>query len=126
MNTMFLVAGGLAAFVAVGHFAMGIRWYLKPMLKADIEEIPKTTMQAVFHYVSVFISLSALFLIAVGMGYDLGSDPILTVRFIGLNYVLFTITQVFYSFKNGIRNPLVSMFQWTMFLPIGLICLLAN
>ena len=52
MNTLVLIAGALAVFVALGHFAFGIKWYLKPMKEADFELVPKTTMQAVFHYVS--------------------------------------------------------------------------
>ena len=124
MDTLTFIAGLLAAFVVFGHFIMGIRSYLKPMLNADFDQIPKATMQSVFHYISVFLVLAAVGLILSGLEVFTAEETALGVSFIGINYLLFGIVQIFYSVKNKVKNPLIKMFQWTMFLPIGILCLL--
>lgn len=125
INILTIIAGFLAAFVVMGHFKMGIGWYLKPMLETDMELIPKTTMQSVFHYVSVFLSLSAIILLLIGFGVTFNTEVAIVVKFIGINYLLFAAVQVMYSFKNKVPKPLIAMFQWMMFLPIGILCLIA-
>ena len=124
MDTLTFIAGLLAAFVVVGHFIMGIRSYLAPMLNAEFDQIPKATMQSVFHYISVFLVLSAAALILSALHVFPTEETELGVKFLGANYLLFGVVQIFYSFKNKVKNPLVKMFQWTLFLPIGVLCLL--
>ena len=124
MDTLTFIAGLLAAFVVFGHFIMGVRSYLVPMLNTDLEQIPKATMQSVFHYVSVFLVLSAAALILSALNVFPTEETELGVKFIGIAYLLFALVQIFYSFKNKVKNPLVKMFQWTLFLPIGVLCLL--
>lgn len=114
----FLIASGLtAAFVTFGHFVFGIRWYLQPMLNAGFPDIPKKVMHAVFHYVTVFLILSTLALLAAGAGYL--SNPGLLVRFIALNYFLFGCWQLFLIFTSGIPGAVYRMFQWVLFLVIA-------
>ena len=124
MDTLTFIAGVVAAFVVFGHFAMGIKLYLAPMLGADFEKVPKATMQAVFHYVSVFLALSAAFLILAGLKVFPSNETQLAVRFIGANYALFGVAQIAYSLRNKVEKPLFTMFQWTLFLPIGVLCLI--
>jgi hypothetical protein len=124
MNILVLLAGCLSAFVVLGHFIFGINWYLKPMLKSEFPIIPKATMQSVFHYVSIFLVLSSAILIAIGIGKLPQSGNVLLIKFIGINYILFAIIQISYSIKHKVERPLVVMFQWTMFLPIGILCLI--
>lgn len=124
MDIFTFIAGVLASFVVIGHFIMGVKVYLKPMLEAEFNQIPKATMQSVFHYISVFLILSALALVVSGLKASNLEGTELLVKFIGVNYILFALVQIFYSIKNGVKNPLIKMFQWTMFLPIGILCLL--
>jgi hypothetical protein len=124
MDIFTFIAGLLAAFVVFGHFIMGIKWYLTPMMKSDFDLVPKATMQSAFHYVSVYLLLSAAALIISGLKIFPGTETYLLVKFIGLNYLTFTLVQIFYSVKNKVKKPLVTMFQWTLFLPIGILCLL--
>ncbi|GAB4191095.1 MAG: hypothetical protein Kow00108_26340 [Calditrichia bacterium] len=124
MEIKIIIAGFLTLFVAVGHFIFGISWYLNPMLKADFDQVPKATLQSVFHYVSVFLVLAASALLMVGFGKLDITAHLPLVRFIGANFILFAIVQIAYSFINKVPRPLISMFQWTMFVPIGLLCLL--
>lgn len=124
MNILILIAGFLSLFVLVGHFVFGIKWYLKPMLKSDFALIPKATMQSVFHYVSIFLIFSTIVLLLAGYGKLSLSENIIIVKFIGTNYLFFSVVQIYYSIKSKVNNPLVAMFQWTMFLPIGILCLI--
>lgn len=124
MEIKIFIAACMALFVVIGHFIFGIKWYLKPMLDSNLELIPKATIQSVFHYVSVFIVFSSILLLLVGIGKVNYSENILLVKFIGANYLTFSIVQIYYSFKNKVAKPLISMFQWTLFLPIGILCLI--
>ena len=121
---MYRSAQVLAAFVVVGHFAMRIKSYLAPMLGEEFDLIPKTVMQSVFRYVSVFLVLAAAALILAGAGVLLGEETELLVQFIGICLLMFALVQVFYAFKSKVKNPLFKLFQWTLFLPIGILCIL--
>lgn len=123
MNVQLFIAGIMALFIVVGHFAVGIRIYLRPLLEADLDPVVKATMQCVFHYLSAFLSLSALFLLLSASGVL--EYQTWFVRFTGLNYLFFAWIQVIYAFKNRLPKPLVTLFQWTLFLPVGLLCLIS-
>ncbi|GAB4342390.1 MAG: hypothetical protein Kow0037_29760 [Calditrichia bacterium] len=120
MNILLLISGAIAAFVIIGHFIFGIRWYLQPMLDAEFEAIPKRVMHAVFHYVSVFLILSTLALLGAALGLLPGASSLL-VKFIGLNYFLFAIWQILLAATSGIPGALIKMFQWSAFLPIAVL-----
>ena len=124
MNMVIFIAGLLALFVVVGHFFFGIKWYLIPMLHSDTEAIPKATLQSVFHYISVFLVLSAIVLISMGIKKLSLEGNTLLIKFIGCNFLLFAFVQIIYSIKNRIEKPLITMFQWILFVPIGILCLL--
>lgn len=124
MNYFLLVAGFLSAFFVLVHFILGSKWYLKPMLDSDLEEVPKATMQSLFHYVSAFLLLSAIILLLLGFGFSFDSDPRLLIFFIGDNFIFFACIEIYYSFRNKIEKPLITMFQWVMFIPIGILCFL--
>lgn len=124
MDIKVFIAGVLALLVVLGHFLAGIRWYLNPMLASNTELVPKATMQCVFHYVSVFLVLSAVILMLIGSGgMDLLMSQLL-VKYIGTNFILFGLVQIVYSLVNKVPKPFVTMFQWTLFLPIGILCLM--
>ena len=124
MDVLTFIGGLLAAFVVIGHFTMGIKSYLVPMLDADFDQIPKTVMQSVFHYVSVFLVLAAAALILAGTGVFSGENSELVVKFIGINFLLFAVVQIFYALRSKVERPLFKLFQWTLFLPIGVLCVL--
>jgi len=74
MNWLVLTSGIVAAFCTVGHFAIGSKQFLQPMLQASFDDVSKKVMHCVFHYVSVYLVLSTIFLIAVGFGYKFNTD----------------------------------------------------
>jgi hypothetical protein len=106
MNWLVLISGLVAAFCTVGHFAIGSKQYLQPMLQASFDDVAKKVMHCVFHYVSVYLVLSTAFLIAVGFGYKFNTDAI-------------AVTQLIIAATSKIPNAVFKMFQWIIFVVIA-------
>jgi VIT1/CCC1 family predicted Fe2+/Mn2+ transporter len=120
MNITVLIAGIIAALATIGHFTMGTKQFLNPMLEAEFNPISKKVMHAVFHYISVFLALSAFFLIMVGArGMRCVFDPFLILVFIGGNYALFAILQIIIALSS--KASLLKMFQWVFWIAIAIL-----
>jgi hypothetical protein len=115
MNWPIFIAGVGAVFITLGHFSAGSKLYLKPMLQASFDDVPKKVNHCVFHYVSVYLVLSAIFLLLVGTGYTNQTGTSWLIKFISLNYAFFTVVQIIIAATSGIRNAIFKMFQWTLF-----------
>jgi len=120
MNWMILISGLAAGFVNFGHFTVGRKDFLKPMLQADFDDVPKKVMHCVFHYISVFVVLSFIVLIAIGLGFSFGRANALLVKFIAINYFLFAITQIVIAATSNIPNGVIKLFQWIFFMLIAI------
>jgi len=120
---MIFVGAYLSVFMLIGHLVVGLPWYLKPVLKSDAGIIPKTVMYAVFHYMTVIMVMSSASLVAFAHKLLAISPDI--VRFIGIAYILFGLTQIVIVVTSNGFKGLIKMFQWTMFLPVGILALLA-
>ncbi|MEK7382402.1 MAG: hypothetical protein AAB262_03860, partial [Elusimicrobiota bacterium] len=91
MEIKILVAGILATGIVIGHFTLGFRMYVVPMLGSYTPLVPRATMHGVFHHLSVFLCLAAAARPAIGLGkVDYQSNQ-LFVRFLGANYALFAV-----------------------------------
>ncbi len=121
MNWLILIAGLVALFATIGHLTMGRKTFLKPMMDASFDEVPKKVMQSVFHYVSVFQILSTVALLFVAFGFSFNLDSTLLVWFVALNYSLFAITGIIIASTSGIPNGLVKMFQWIFWVIIAVL-----
>ena len=121
MNWLILISGIVALSATLGHFTMGRKSFLKPMLDATFDEVPKKVMLAVFHYVSVFQVLSAASLILIGFGFSFELNSTLLVWFIALNYSLFALTGIIIALTSGIQNGLFKMFQWVFWVIIAVL-----
>ena len=117
MNGLIIAAGAFALFTTVGHFAVGTKLYLKPMLEASFDEISRKVMHCVFHYVSTFLILSTLALLLVGFGRL--ADGGLVAKFIAVNYAVFAIWQIILASTSGISGGIMKMFQWIFFVDIA-------
>jgi hypothetical protein len=121
MNWLVIISGIVALFAVFGHFTIGRKNFLKPMMEATFDEVPKKVMHSVFHYVSAFQVLSAAILILVGIGYSFNLDSTLLIRFIAVNYLLFTIVQLIIALTSGIPKPLTKLFQWVFWIIIAIL-----
>ena len=121
MDWLVFIAGLFALGAVIGHFTMGMKSFLKPMMDASFDDVPKKTMQAVFHYVSVFMVLSCAALIMVGSGYSFDMESTLLVQFIALNYSLFAVSLLIIAVTSGIPGSFTKMFQWVFWVIIAVL-----
>jgi hypothetical protein len=115
MNLPIFIAGLVAGFITLGHFTVGSKRYLKPMLRASFDDVPKKINHCVFHYISAFLVLSAIFLLLIGAGYINQADTSRLVKFLALNYGFFALVQIIIAATSGIQNAIFKMFQWILF-----------
>lgn len=113
MNTYSLIAGIIAGIAAVGHFTFGTKLYLRPLNSSGLDGIVKGIFQSIFHYVSIFFTLSSFILIMIGVrGSGCSFDPILALGFIGGNYFIFGLVQLILTLSSEIKGAPYKMFQW--------------
>ncbi|MCG8308032.1 MAG: hypothetical protein MI975_11620 [Cytophagales bacterium] len=122
MNYFLLTAGVLAAFATIGHFSMGAKDFLKPVLDSNLDEIPKRVMQSLFHYMSVFMILSSIILLFFSV-----KDPLVlrgsadAVLVIGMHYAGFAVVQILIALVSNIRGALFKLFQWIFWISIAVL-----
>ena len=121
MNWIVFIAGLVGVFTTFGHFTMGTKQYLTPMLEAQIDQVPKQVMHSAFHCVSVFLLLSTVTLLAIGVGAFDEEETQLLVRFIAANYTLFAVWQIAIAVTSQIRNGMFKMPQWIFFILIAIL-----
>ena len=119
MNWFILIAGVVSAFTTLGHFAVGSKQFLKPMLEASFDPVPKKVMHCVFHYISAYLILSTLSLLAIGFGGITGEETTLLVRFIAVNYAVFGVWQIVLTVTSQIDKGIFKLFQWVFFITIA-------
>ncbi len=113
MNYFILTSGILASLATIGHFAVGTNDFLKPVLNSDIDEIPRKVMQSLFHYMSVFMALTSVILLAISMGENLIFEHTKdVVKMIGLSYAGFAIIQFIIALTSSINMGVFKLFQW--------------
>lgn len=115
MNPPIFLAGLGAGLIAASHLTWGRKRYLTPMLRVSFDDLTKKTLLGVYHYLSSFLTLSAAVLLAVGAGYDFNDQAAWLVKFISINFALFTVVQVVIAATSDIANAIRKMFQWTLF-----------
>ena len=126
MNGYILIAGVFALATVFGHFAVGSKQFLTPMLAASFDPIPKKVMHCVFHYVSTYLIFSAAALLLVGSGIWSGTGSTSVAVFIALNYTIFAIWQIVLALKSDIPNGIIKLFQWIPFVLIALFATLGT
>lgn len=119
MNTYITTAGLLAALTTLGHFGVGRRAFLGPMLAAEFEPVPKRVMLCVFHYVSTFLILSTLTLLAAGLKGLPTPGATALVVFIAANYAGFAVWQLALALTSGLPHGPLKLFQWLFFVLIA-------
>ena len=119
MNLFVIIAGSVCAFTTLGHFAIGSKDFLKPMLEAEFEPVPKKVMHCVFHYISAYLILSTLALLGIGFGVIAGEGTAFLVRFISINYAAFAVWQIALALTSQIPGGLFKLFQWVFFVIIA-------
>ncbi|MGS0689009.1 hypothetical protein [Shewanella sp. 0m-4] len=123
MNIYLLIAGGITALTCVGHFTYGRKHFLQPMQTAAFDPVAKVIMHCVFHYISVFLVLSSMVLLACSFNAISAMQSFGMLIFIALNFGLFAIWQIYIGFMSSLEMPFKYLFQWVFFVPISLFTL---
>jgi len=127
MNFFILISAILSLSAVIGHFTMGRKDYLKPVLDSDIDIVPKKVMHSLFHYMSVFMVLSTIILLSGSSHscplYDYVHNMI---RFIGIVYAFFALTQFIIAATSGISGGVFKLFQWILWALISACAILGT
>ncbi|KZN55784.1 hypothetical protein [Pseudoalteromonas luteoviolacea] len=121
MNIWILSAGALALLTTAVHIFAGQVDPVRAFLRCNLEEVPKATLLACWHIVSVVLLFCGVILSLVG--WYAASQFYLAVLLIGALYVLFAMVFAFvgaYFFK---ANALIKLPQWCLLLPVGLLAI---
>lgn len=129
MNYYFLASGILGLVAVIGHFTMGKKEYLKPVLDSNIDDVPKAIMHGLFHYASVFMVLSTIVLI--GNAFNCTMDNCVinsntVVKFIALTYAGFGIVQIVIAVTSKVNKGIFKLFQWVFWLLIAALAFLGT
>ncbi len=125
MNWLLTLSALLSISIVIGHFTMGRKLYLLPMLNAEFDEVSQKIMHSLFHYSSVFLVLSAIVLTYFSFEVNAVQGFELVVTFIGVNFVLNAVVQIIIALTSKLEKPLMKLFQWTLFLLTGITALLS-
>jgi len=127
MNYFILISAILAFFAVIGHFTMGRKQYLKPVLESELDIVPKKIVQSLFHYMSVYMILSTIILFAGSSQlcplYDYVHNMI---RFIAITYGFFAIVQLIIALTSGIPGGMMKIFQWVFWALISVFAILGT
>ncbi len=115
MNWQILASGIFALLTTLGHFTVGKKQFLLPTLDATFDPVAKKVMHCVFHYVSTFLVLSTIVLLAIGAGKVNLQGSKLLVNFIATNYAIFAVWQICLAMTSGIPKGIFKLFQWVFF-----------
>jgi hypothetical protein len=125
MNYLILTSGVLATSATIGHFTLGKKNYIKPVMASGIDEIPKKVMECLFHYMSVFLIFTTVILLSISMGYNLifnnGSD---VVKFIAFFYAGLAVVQFIIGLTSSIKGGVFKLFQWVFWALIAVFALI--
>ena len=121
MNIWIFSSGLLALFATLVHVFTGQIDPVRPFLKSKLDDIPKATLLACWHLVSVTLFVSSLMLLYVGW-YGIDSLYFL-IQSLGFLYILYASVFVavglyFFGSKVFVKLP-----QWILLLPIGLLAI---
>lgn len=127
MNYFIFVSAILALAASVGHLTMGRKEYLLPVLNSQVDIVPKKVMLSLFHYMTVFMLLSAFILFAGShQSCPLYNYVHHMIRFIGVVYGFFALTQFIIALNSGIPGGVFKLFQWVFWVLIAVFAILGT
>ncbi len=125
MNYLVLSASVISLMAVGGHFSVGIKDFLKPVINSDIADIPKFVMKSLFHYMSVFMVLSTILLFLHAINFTPGFlDSYTITMLLGFIYGSFAIAQFVTALASPVKKGPVKMFQWIFWTLISVLSIL--
>ncbi|MEJ7633915.1 hypothetical protein [Aeromicrobium sp.] len=119
MNLWLLSAGVLTAAVAAIHVILGHVDPVRPLLGSAIAEIPKRTLHAVWHLVSVDLVLGSAALIYLGISQPAGSGLLATA--LAAHFGAYAAVFLLLTLRLDRPQRAVALPQWLLLLPIAVL-----
>ncbi|OHU85028.1 MULTISPECIES: hypothetical protein [Pseudoalteromonas] len=121
MNTLIFIAGVIGLITFCIHVFAGQIDPVRPFLNSNLADIPKATLLACWHMVSLTLLLGSLSLSYIGW-HNLSTYNTVVMA-MSISYMLFATVFIvvgwyFFSAKVFVKLP-----QWVLLLPIGLLSL---
>ncbi len=123
MNWLWILSGLLAAVSAAVHLFVGGKDVARPLLNSPLTEEIRLTMYACWHLASASLVLSALALLASGVGL-LGTAGGMMVLFISVLWLLFGAVFLAISLGMARSRGLFRFPQWVLLIPVGVLGIL--
>ncbi|MDO9510571.1 MAG: hypothetical protein Q7J34_02320 [Bacteroidales bacterium] len=127
MNYYVTIAAFLAVAATLGHFMIGCKQFMQPVLDSEVDIIPKKVMHSLFHYMSMYMIITSIALLSFAFcPYIKLRFSMDIVFFIGISYAGFAIAQFFIALTSGIPGGVFKLFQWVFWLLIAFFSLWAT
>ncbi|MGW4757980.1 hypothetical protein [Streptomyces chartreusis] len=120
MNGWFLAAGITAFGVAAVHLVAGHRDVVRPLLACAFADEPKRVLHAVWHMVSVDLTLSAAVLVCLALADDTSATG-LVAWFVAAHFVAYAVAFLVVTLSVGWPKPLLRLPQWILLLPVAVL-----
>ncbi|TQV67226.1 hypothetical protein FKG94_25875 [Exilibacterium tricleocarpae] len=117
MNLWVLSAGILGLLTSLIHIFAGQVDPVRPFLKADLADIPKATLLACWHMVSVTLIVASGVLAYIG-SFNLLNLNIVVIG-ISLTFITFSIVFIIVGWYFFGHRTFSKLPQWILLLPIG-------
>ncbi len=125
MNYWWLASGGIGLLTALIHLIGGQIGVIKPFLRCDLAAMPKATLHACWHIVTILLFASAIALLYSGVNpTSTGSNTL--ALFIGGQFVAYAIVFLVLALAGNWSNKLIRLPQWILLLPIGVLSIVGS
>ncbi|MFC9660046.1 hypothetical protein ACFVJ5_07385 [Nocardia sp. NPDC127606] len=119
MNWYLLAAGLTAAVVSAIHIVAGHVDPVRPLLASSMADVPKRTMHAVWHMVSVDLVATASTLLAVAWWQPVGFELVAVLT--AVRYAAYSVVFVVIALRVPGRAPLLRLPQWILLAPVAIL-----
>ena len=120
MNAWWFTAGVLGGLAAGVHAVGGHFDPLRPFLQTPLAPVPKATMHAAWHMVTVALTLAAAALIFLGVAPTTPGAAWLSA-FVGAHFVAWGAICLALTLRISTPKRVFALPQWTILLPIGVL-----
>lgn len=119
MNGYLLAAGLTAAVVSAIHIIAGHVDPVRPLLASSMADVPKRTMHAVWHMVSVDLVATAATLLALAWWQPAGTE--LVAMLTAARFAAYTVVFLVIASRLPGRAPLLRLPQWILLAPVAIL-----
>jgi len=125
MNYWWITSGGIGFLTAGIHLIAGHFNPIKPFVQSDLAPEPKATLHACWHMVTVLLFFSAGTLVYLGIRPEQNGSNLVSFL-IGVQFVAYAIVFLTFNLIGNWKNKLLSLPQWTLLLPIGILAIIGS